>query len=98
MTRVTKDGIADAVDPFCGFIEADTIEAAARLFENHPHFIVFPGGRRVIEQKQIRLRTRPITVKPASENAHSRFKATKASSSATKTKGLLCRAHSYLCG
>jgi hypothetical protein len=44
-TRVTKDGIADAVNPFCGYIvvEADTIDAAARLFENHPHFTVFPG-------------------------------------------------------
>jgi len=44
-TRVTKEGIAAAVNPFCGYIvvEADTIEAAARLFENHPHFTVFPG-------------------------------------------------------
>ncbi|MBZ9874326.1 hypothetical protein LB542_26160 [Mesorhizobium sp. BR1-1-9] len=44
-TRVTKDGIADAVNPFCGYIvvEADTIDAAARLFESHPHFTVFPG-------------------------------------------------------
>jgi len=44
-TRVTKDGIAQAVNPFCGYIvvEADTIDAAARLFENHPHFTVFPG-------------------------------------------------------
>ena len=44
-TRVTKDGIASATNPFCGYIvvEADTIEAAARLFENHPHFTVFPG-------------------------------------------------------
>ncbi|MBZ9701836.1 MULTISPECIES: hypothetical protein [unclassified Mesorhizobium] len=44
-TRVTKDGVADAVNPFCGYIvvEADTIDAAARLFESHPHFTVFPG-------------------------------------------------------
>ena len=44
-TRVTKDGIAPATNPFCGYIivEADTIEAAARLFENHPHFAIFPG-------------------------------------------------------
>lgn len=44
-TRVTKDGIAAATNPFCGYIivEAATIEAAARLFENHPHFAVFPG-------------------------------------------------------
>lgn len=44
-TRVTKDGIAGTVAPFCGYIvvEAETIEAAARLFENHPHSSVFPG-------------------------------------------------------
>ncbi|HWU18193.1 MAG TPA: hypothetical protein VN155_10965 [Devosia sp.] len=44
-TRVTKDGIAPATNPFCGYIivEAATIEAAARLFENHPHFAIFPG-------------------------------------------------------
>lgn len=43
--RVTKDGIADAVNSLCGYIvvEAESIEAAARLFENHPHFSVFPG-------------------------------------------------------
>jgi hypothetical protein len=41
----TKEGIADAVDPFCGYIvvEADTIDAAVCLFDNHPHFTVFPG-------------------------------------------------------
>ncbi|WP_439569196.1 hypothetical protein [Sphingopyxis sp.] len=43
--RVTKAGVGDAVNPFCGYIvvEADDIDAAARLFENHPHFTVFPG-------------------------------------------------------
>lgn len=43
--RVTKNGAAPATNPFCGYIvvEAETIEAAARLFENHPHFSVFPG-------------------------------------------------------
>lgn len=43
--RVTEDGIAPAVNQFCGYIvvEAETIEAAARLFEKHPHFSVFPG-------------------------------------------------------
>ncbi len=44
-TRVTKDGISEDVNPFCGYIvvEAETVDAAARLFENHPHFTVFPG-------------------------------------------------------
>lgn len=43
--RVTRDEIADATNPFCGYIiiEARTIEDAARLFTNHPHITVFPG-------------------------------------------------------
>lgn len=43
--RVTRDGTAKAVNPFCGYIvvEAESIEAAARLFEHHPHFSIFPG-------------------------------------------------------
>ncbi len=43
--RVTRHGIADAVNPFCGYVvvEADSIDAAARLFHDHPHITVFPG-------------------------------------------------------
>ena len=43
--RVTKDGVAPAQNTFCGYIvvEAATIEDAARLFEGHPHFMIFPG-------------------------------------------------------
>jgi hypothetical protein len=43
--RVTKDGISDAQNGFCGYIvvEAENIDAAARLFKDHPHFTVFPG-------------------------------------------------------
>ncbi|MCK9917858.1 hypothetical protein MXD81_52840 [Microbacteriaceae bacterium K1510] len=43
--RVTKDGIVDAQNAICGYIvvEADSIEAAAKLFENHPHLTIFPG-------------------------------------------------------
>lgn len=43
--RVTKDGVAPAVNDLCGYlvVEAATIEDAARLFENHPHFSIFPG-------------------------------------------------------
>jgi hypothetical protein len=43
--RVTKDGISDARNELCGYIvvKADSIETAARLFENHPHFTIFPG-------------------------------------------------------
>jgi hypothetical protein len=44
-TRITRDGVANAVNPFCGYlvIEADNAELAARLFEDHPHITVFPG-------------------------------------------------------
>lgn len=43
--RVTRDGIARAANPLCGYlvVEAETIEAAARLFLDHPHITVFPG-------------------------------------------------------
>ncbi|MCP1470760.1 hypothetical protein J3E64_002453 [Sphingobium sp. OAS761] len=43
--RVTRNGIGPSSNDFCGYavIEADTIEDAARLFEGHPHFTVFPG-------------------------------------------------------
>ncbi len=43
--RVTKGGIVDAQNDICGYVvvEAESVEAAARLFENHPHFSVFPG-------------------------------------------------------
>ncbi|TPP11687.1 hypothetical protein [Rhizobium glycinendophyticum] len=44
-TRVSRDGIAPAVNTICGYlvVEADSAEAAARLFEDHPHLTVFPG-------------------------------------------------------
>ena len=43
--RVTKTGTAPATNTICGYlvVEAETIEAAARLFEDHPHITVFPG-------------------------------------------------------
>lgn len=44
-TRVTKHGVTDARNPFCGYlvVEAETADAAARLFLDHPHLTVFPG-------------------------------------------------------
>nr|CAD6413872.1 hypothetical protein REQ54_01216 [Rhizobium sp. Q54] len=44
-TRVTKNGVAEARNPFCGYlvVEAETAEAAANLFLDHPHITVFPG-------------------------------------------------------
>jgi hypothetical protein len=43
--RVTKAGIVPATNDICGYLvlEAETIEAAAKLFEDHPHLQIFPG-------------------------------------------------------
>ena len=43
--RVTKSGTAPASNDICGYlvVEAETIEAAAELFEDHPHIQIFPG-------------------------------------------------------
>jgi len=42
---VTKHGITEATNPFCGYlvVEAATSNAAAQLFLDHPHITVFPG-------------------------------------------------------
>ncbi len=44
-TRVTTDGVGAHTNQFCGYVivEAETIEAAAQLFRDHPHINVFPG-------------------------------------------------------
>jgi len=50
--RVTKDGIADIANNLSGFtiIQAESQAAAAQLFEDHPHFSIFPGdGVEVME-------------------------------------------------
>ena len=43
--RVTREGAGEASNDLCGYIivGADSLEDAARLFENHPHFTIFPG-------------------------------------------------------
>lgn len=43
--RASKSGIADTHNNVGGFVvvEAESHEAAARMFENHPHFAIFPG-------------------------------------------------------
>ncbi len=43
--RITKDGIVDAQNDICGYVvvEAGSIDGAAKLFANHPHFAIFPG-------------------------------------------------------
>ena len=42
--RVSEDGIADVVNELTVFmvVRADSHEAAARLFEGHPHCTIFP--------------------------------------------------------
>ncbi len=43
--RITRTGIAPATNDFCGYVivEAESAEAAARLFSDHPHINIFPG-------------------------------------------------------
>ena len=42
---ITAKGIADITNNMGAFlvVQADSHEAAAKLFENHPHFTIFPG-------------------------------------------------------
>ena len=43
--RVSEEGIADTKNVMTGYVivQAESHEAAAKLFENHPHFTIFPG-------------------------------------------------------
>ena len=43
--RITQSGIEDASNEMSGYmvVRAQSHEAAARLFEKHPHFTIFPG-------------------------------------------------------
>jgi hypothetical protein len=43
--RVSKQGIADVRNEMGAYtvVQAESHEAAAKLFESHPHFTVFPG-------------------------------------------------------
>lgn len=50
--RVAKDGISDIRNNLAAYIvlQADSQEAAARMFLEHPHFMLFPGdGVEVME-------------------------------------------------
>ena len=44
-TRVSPQGIAETSNNLAAYtvIQADSKEAAARMFEHHPHFTIFPG-------------------------------------------------------
>ena len=43
--RASVTGVSDTNNNLTGYVvvQADSHEAAARLFENHPHFTIFPG-------------------------------------------------------
>jgi hypothetical protein len=43
--RVSPEGIADIRNVMTAYtvVAAESHEAAAKLFENHPHFTIFPG-------------------------------------------------------
>ena len=43
--RVNKNGVADGSNNIAAYVivEAESHDAAARMFENHPHFAIFPG-------------------------------------------------------
>lgn len=43
--RIAKNGIEDVSNEMGAFtvVQAESHEAAARLFEDHPHFTIFPG-------------------------------------------------------
>ncbi len=50
--RIATDGIGDIRNHMAAYtiVRAETHEAAAKLFENHPHFTLFPGdGVEVME-------------------------------------------------
>ena len=43
--RTARDGVTDTRNNLAGYIvvQAESHQAAAKLFENHPHFTIFPG-------------------------------------------------------
>ena len=45
--RVDANGISDVKNEMGAYVvvQAESYEAAAKMFENHPHFTVFPGER-----------------------------------------------------
>ena len=42
---ISKEGISDTKNEIAAYtiVQAESHEAAAKLFENHPHFTIFPG-------------------------------------------------------
>jgi len=52
--KIDSNGIADIANEMGAFtvVRAGSHEAAAKLFENHPHFAIFPGERVEIMPRQ----------------------------------------------
>ena len=54
--RVSAKGVADIKNEMTGYVvvKAESHDAAAALFLNHPHFTIFPGvGVEIVEQLPI---------------------------------------------
>jgi hypothetical protein len=54
--KTGKDGVTDIRNKVAGYVvvQAESHEAAAKLFENHPHFAIFPGDSvEIMEQLPI---------------------------------------------
>lgn len=43
--RIAAQGVSDTKNNMTGYVivQADSHQAAAKMFENHPHFTLFPG-------------------------------------------------------
>ena len=43
--KTDKNGVSDTKNALSGYVvvQAESHEAAAKMFENHPHFMIFPG-------------------------------------------------------
>ena len=43
--KISTQGISDAKNEICAqtIVQAESYEDAAKIFENHPHFAIFPG-------------------------------------------------------
>jgi hypothetical protein len=43
--RISAQGVSDTRNEIAAYtiVEAESHEAAARMFESHPHFMIFPG-------------------------------------------------------
>jgi hypothetical protein len=45
--KVNKEGVSDTRNDMGAYVvvQAESHEEAAKMFENHPHFMIFPGDR-----------------------------------------------------